>query len=316
MRWTRRIRPIAVVLVVSALMFQLSACSSGTRHASRAQAPTPAGSGRPTWILTKAALNALTADPHVRARLSGARIFEILTGTERPATSLQVVPTMSFKSFATLEDTLSRGALRPDIHAIIYDAEHWQQTPVDEQRDPATFYQRAARLAHAHGLIFIATPAMDLVNADGGKAADPAAVFVDQRIGAEAAQSADVVDIQAQSLERDAGAYGSFVAQVSAQILSVNPEATVLAGLSTNPHGSAITPDMLVAAMLAVAGQVTGFWMNVPGKGSDCPTCNQPRPDVAVAALTDGRLVRLPDVFAPRDAASASYGSSAPNTSS
>ncbi|WP_194913725.1 hypothetical protein [Catenulispora rubra] len=297
---------------MSVLVGQVAACSTGTgpgthaRHESQAQAPAvkPAGSGPLSWILTKVALNALIADSHVRAQLSGAQIFEILTGTERPATALAVVPTMSFKSFATLEDTLIRGTLRPDIRAVIYDAEHWAQTPTDEQRDPATFYQRAAQLAHAHGLIFIATPAMDLVNADGGKAADPATAFVDRRIGADAAQSADVVDIQAQSLERDAAAYRSFVARVSAQIRAVNPKVTVLAGLSTNPHGSAITPDMLVAAMLGAAGQVTGFWMNVPGKGSDCPKCNAPQPDVAVAALSDGRMARLAEIFAPSDAAS------------
>ena len=296
MRWAWRMRSVAAATLVASLLALPAACSSGTHHASKAQAQTPVPVGsQPSWILTKAALSALTADPHARARLSGAQIFEILTGTERPATVLPVVPTMSFKSFTDLEDTLDKRTLRPDIRAVIYDAEHWQQTPASEQRDPATFYQRAAQLAHAHGLIFIATPAMDLVNADGGKAADPAAAFVNRRIGAEAAQFADVVDIQAQSLERDATAYGTFVAQVSAQIRAVNPKATVLAGLSTNPHGSPITPDMLVAAMLAAAGHATGFWMNVPGKGSDCPQCNEPRPDVAVAALTDGRLARLPN---------------------
>lgn len=295
MRRAGLVRAGLVRAAVCALVMAISAgCSAGTRHGSRSHTPQTTAGNRTSWILTKAALNALTADPHARARLSGAQVFEILTGNERPATAVPVVPTMSFKSFTDLDDTLSRGTLRPDIRAVIYDAEHWSKTPDDEQRDPATFYQRAAQLAHAHGLIFIATPAMDLVNAGGGKAADPAAAFVQRRIGAEAARFADVVDIQAQSLERDAKAYGSFVAQVSAQIRAVNPAATILAGLSTNPHGSAITPDMLVAAMLAGAGHVSGFWMNVPGKGSDCPKCNAPRPDVAVAALTDGRLAGLP----------------------
>jgi hypothetical protein len=256
----------------------------------------PITTGNASWILTKAALDAVTANPQARARLSGARIFEILKGNEKPSTTVPVVPTVSFKSVTTLQNTLDGGRLRRGVRAVIYDAEHWAQTPADEQRDPAGSYQRAAAVAHAHGLIFIATPAMDLVNT-AGKVSNPAQVFLARDIDGAAAKYADVVDIQAQSLERDTAAYKDFVVRATAQIASANQGATVLAGLSTNPHGWTITPDMLVSDMTAVAGSVSGFWLNIPDQGPDCPDCATPRPDVAVGALTDGRLATLGNLF-------------------
>jgi hypothetical protein len=269
----------AVVLVVAAIA--LAGCTTTV-------SPTPVAHGTANWIFTKAALDAVTANPQARARLAGARIFEILKGNERPSTAVPVVPTMSFKSVTTLRDT----KLRRDVRAVIYDSEHWAQTPPDEQRDPAGFYQQAAAIAHAHGLIFVATPAMDLVNATGSRAANPAQVFLARDIDGSAAKYADVVDIQAQSLERDPTAYRDFVARATGQIRSANPGAAVVAGLSTNPHGAAITPAMLVSDMTAVAGAVSGFWLNIPDQGLNCTDCATPRPDVAVGALTDGRLGR------------------------
>ncbi|HEX4700543.1 MAG TPA: hypothetical protein VH352_00305 [Pseudonocardiaceae bacterium] len=273
----------AVALVIAAVA--LAGCTS---------TPTaPPTAGTASWILTKAALDAVTANPQARARLAGTRIFEILKGNEKPSTTVPVVPTLSFKSVATLQQTLdARTPQRRGVRAIIYDAEHWAQTPADEQRDPAGAYQRAATIAHAHGLIFIATPAMDLVNTTG-RVSDPASVFLSRGIDGDAAKYADVVDIQAQSLERDTAAYQDFVVRATAQIRSANQGVTVIAGLSTNPHGWVITPDMLVSDMTAVAGSVSGFWLNIPDQGPDCADCATPRPDVAVGALTDGRLGTL-----------------------
>jgi hypothetical protein len=56
---------------------------------------------------------------------------------------------------------------------------------------------------------------------------------------------------------------------------------TVLAGLSTNPPGAAVTSQQLTAAIRATSGVVSGYWLNIPGRGPRCPTCNTPRPDLA-----------------------------------
>jgi hypothetical protein len=284
--------------LLTATVIAVVGCSAGTTYpdATPTSQSAPAANTKASWIFTKQALDAVTANPQARARLDGARIYEILAGKDQPSSAVPVVPTVSFKSFATLQNTLERGRLRRGTQAIIYDAEHWAQTPADEQQNPASFYQQAAAITHASGLIFIATPAMDLVNVNG-KTTDGAQAFLNQNIDASAAKNADVLDIQAQSLERDPATYQNFVRQAAEQARAANPAVTVVAGLSTNPHGSAITPAMLVSDITAVAASTSGFWMNIPDLGPSCTDCNRPHPEVAVGALTDGRLAALNNLF-------------------
>ncbi|HJP76931.1 MAG TPA: hypothetical protein VJ914_21865 [Pseudonocardiaceae bacterium] len=282
---------LVVLLAIAAVA--MVGCSSGATKGSQTA---PAASSAASWIFTKQALDAVTANRKARARLDGAHVYEILKNKEQPSTAVPVLPTVSFKSVATLADALNRGRLPRGTRAVIYDAEHWAQTPADEQRDPASYYRQAAAITHQHGLIFIATPAMDLVNA-GAKVADPAASFLSQNIDASAAANADVLDIQAQSLERDPATYRDFVGKAAQQARSANPRVTVLAGLSTNPPGSAVTQAMLVSDITAVAATTAGFWMNIPDLGPDCTDCTRPRPEVAVGALTDRRLAALSTLF-------------------
>lgn len=285
-------------LLLAVVAIATVGCSAGTTsgHPAPAERLAPAASSTATWIFTKQALDAVTANPSARARLDGAHVYEILKDKQQPSTAVPVLPTVSFKSFAALAGTLDRGRLPRDTRAVIYDAEHWAQTPVDEQRDPASFYRQAAAITHRHGLIFIATPAMDLVNTDA-KIADQAASFLKENIDASAASGADVLDIQAQSLERDPAAYQDFVGKAAAQARSANPKVTVVAGLSTNPPGSPVTPTMLVSDITAVAATTSGFWMNIPDLGPDCTDCTRSRPEVAVGALTDRRLAALSTLF-------------------
>ena len=35
------------------------------------------------------------------------------------------------------------------------------------------------------------------------------------------------------------------------------------------------------------SGVVSGYWLNIPGRGARCPTCNAPRPDLARQILGD-----------------------------
>ena len=58
-----------------------------------------------------------------------------------------------------------------------------------------------------------------------------------------------MVELQAQSLERDTATYRSFVTAAAAQASAAQPGVTLLAGLSTNPPGAPVTTEHLLAAM-------------------------------------------------------------------
>ena len=94
-----------------------------------------------------------------------------------------------------------------------------------------------------------------------------------------------MLELQAQSLERDTSSYVTFVREAAAQARAANPRVAILAGLSTNPPGAEVTSEQLTAAIHATRGIVDGYWLNIPGRGPRCPGCNSPRPDVGRAAL-------------------------------
>jgi hypothetical protein len=145
---------------------------------------------------------------------------------------------------------------------------------------------RAAGLARAHGLQLIVAPALNLTTVLArGSAAPRWQQFLDLQLAAKMAKVADVIELQAQSLERDSTTYATFVREAAAQAHAANPGVTVLAGLSTNPPGALVASDQLVAAIEASRASVDGYWLNIPDRGPRCPTCNQKRPDVGIDAL-------------------------------
>lgn len=95
----------------------------------------------------------------------------------------------------------------------------------------------------------------------------------------------DVLELQAQSLERSTSTYAAFVRDAAAQARAANPRVAILAGLSTNPPGAEVTSQQLRAAIHATRVVADGYWLNIPGRGPGCPTCNSPRPEVGQAAL-------------------------------
>jgi len=99
------------------------------------------------------------------------------------------------------------------------------------------------------------------------------------------AKAADVVELQAQSLERDSATYTSFVKAAARQARAAKPGVGVLAGLSTNPPGAVVDSQQLTAAIQATKSLVDGYWLNIPGQGPRCPTCNPADPGVAIQTL-------------------------------
>jgi hypothetical protein len=216
-------------------------------------------------------------------------------GADGPAAVTGAVKTATFTSYAALSSALAAGHLPAGTRAILYDDEDWPLTPVREQQDPARYEQLAADLAHAHHLLFVSTPATDLTTVLAPHAQDHYAAYLRLHIAADAARYADVVDIQAQGSEADLATFVPFVKAAAAQARQANPRVIVLAGISTNPSGQAITGAQLVAAVLAVRPFVGGFWLNIPSAGAACPRCGVAQPQVAVPVL---RLLLQPHRWA------------------
>ena len=109
--------------------------------------------------------------------------------------------------------------------------------------------------------------------------------FLSLHLAGRLARAADVIEVQAQSLERDTVAYASFVRTATSQATAANPGIAMLAGLSTNPPGAPVDGQHLAAAIQATRSAVAGYWLNIPSPGARCPTCQAARPDIAIQVL-------------------------------
>jgi hypothetical protein len=238
-------------------------------------------------MLTRSALAQVLSEPSVGAQLARTRVDELLQPGQRPLSGLDATPVVSFSSVATLQTALAGNGLPAGTQAILYDPEVWAYTPAAEQRDPVQAAAQAAELARSHGLKLIVAPAMNLTTVlDPGSTAPRWQTFLALRVIGSMARIADTVELQAQSLERDTAAYAAFVRQAAAQARVANPNVTVLAGLSTNPPGAAVDSQQLTAAIQASRADVDGYWLNIPGSGPRCPTCNAGQPELGAAVLS------------------------------
>ena len=295
-----RPRGAALAVTLVAALWVLAACSAGpTRSHSSPQPRTSGTSGTsgtsdasapprssPAWLLTRSAASQLIADPAVRAKLQGALVYEILRPRQQRLVGITAKPVVTFASATALEDAVNGGRLPAGTYVVLYDPEAWSFTPVAEQRDPVQAATRAAAVAHAHGLRLIVAPALNLTTVLAPGRQQPRwRAFLDLNLVARLAAVADIVEIQAQSLERDTAAYTAFVRAATSQASAANPRVIMLAGLSTNPPGAPVDGQQLTAAIRATRSMVDGYWLNIPGQGPRCPTCNPPRPDIAIQIL-------------------------------
>jgi hypothetical protein len=279
-------RAWAAAMVATAVTCALAGCMTRTPAGRAPQAAAALAHGRTTWLLTRSALAQLVTDPVVRAGLARSQVYEILQPGQLPLPGVDATPVVRFTAVAALADALASHLLPAGTRAVLYDPEAWSFTPADEQRNPVQAATSAAELAHAHGLQLIVAPALNLTTVLApGSSAPRWQQFLGLRLAAGIAKVADVLDLQAQSLERSPATYANFVREAAGQARTANRDVTVLAGLSTNPPGEVVDSQQLVAAIRASWPTVDGYWLNIPGPGPQCPTCNPARPDVAIVAL-------------------------------
>lgn len=191
-----------------------------------------------------------------------------------------------FTSEAKFAATLAAGHLARGVKAVLYDNERWSLTPAAEQAAPATFEARFAALAHAHSLIAIMAPAVDLVAGLKCAGRTQAAMYLSCGLAKSAASAGDVLDIQAQRFEGDPAAYAALVTAAAAQARSAKHSVVVLAGLSTDLGNAHPSSGQLVQAAKLSRSTVSGWWLNIPGTSARCPNCPPADPSLAVQFLT------------------------------
>ncbi len=274
--------------LATAVTCVLAGCSAspgaGSPAPSASGTPAPVSTGpgeRSTWMLTRGALTQVLSDSSVAARLASARVYEILTPGEPPLASAGAEPVVTFSAVSALRQAVDGGQLPAGTRAVLYDPEVWPYTPVAEQRDPVRAAQQAAAVTRAHHLTLIVAPALDLATVQPRSGGPLWRQYLRLDLVGGIARVAGVVEVQAQSLERDPQAYRAFVRAAAAQARAANPHVSVLAGLSTNPPGPVVSSAQLAAAIRASSAAVSGYWLNIPGQGPRCPACNAPRPDLA-----------------------------------
>lgn len=284
---TRLLRWLMVLCLVA---FLPTACVNQGSSRS-ATATLTASSHKYVWLISSAALRLLEqADPSgtlAKTYFDNPDTYLLGASTTGVPPGWLSVPTVSFTSYASLRRAFEREMISPVVKAVVYDNESWRFTPVQEQRDPALYYRLAAQLVHQHHLLFIATPATDLVQLQASTQGTVYQRFLQLGFAAAAARYADIYEIQAQGSEMNLEQYKTFVKEAVMQAKAANPQVEVLAGLSTNPDGKKVTADELYQAVLATQDTVSGYWLNIPSGGAYCPRCGKPQVQVAISFLKE-----------------------------
>jgi hypothetical protein len=268
--------------VVVAMVFIGALMYAASTHSARATAPKQI-----RWLFHGPGIAAIAADGEASRLLDNTQPF-VMTGRNVAAIppGWNAIPFASFTSFRAIKSSLDRGALAPAVKGVMYDNEKWRFTPEEEQLNPARYEKLAADLVHAHGLLFLTAPAVDLVAVLAPESNERRYdSYLRMGIVADAARYADIIDIQAQGSERNTRAYADFVGQAAVQARQANPNVLVLAGISTNPSGQRVRADDILRAIAATRDSVDGYWFNIPRPSEYCPRCNDFRPDIAIEVI-------------------------------
>lgn len=230
----------------------------------------------------------MAGSPAALATLAEGHVVELVPIDSQPLrpAGLSVTPAFTVDSVTVLESLIDNNAVPSWARSVLFDDEAWSLTPINEQLFPAKAAAWAANLAHGHGLSLWCAPALDLV-----PALDPTAPtywqgYLSLDLAGQMGRVCNGLDLQAQSLERNAQIYDKFVVQAAGQARTAQPGLALTAGLSTNPPGPTVTLSELEAALTATISVTRGYWLNIPAPGPWCPTCAPADPALGVDLLS------------------------------
>jgi hypothetical protein len=214
------------------------------------------------WVTSAGTVRAIASvDPEI-ANAAFASGDAIVLGGRRGA--------VTGRACASCERFLSDADARvipADLQVAMYDPERWRHTPLAEQRDPVAAMGRFAERAHGLGYRVLTTPHPGLVMVEGsrfepnvGETKEDA--YVRSGIVEAAAAVSDIIETQAQRLQRDPEAYRAIVSSSVVRARESNPDVLTLSGLSTSP-GYPATDGMLLEASESVADVVDGHYVSL-----------------------------------------------------
>lgn len=156
--------------------------------------------------------------------------------------------TVLFPSYAEFAAAAKAGRIPKFIEAVVYDNEHWAQTPRNEKTHAIHFARAFGNLAQRLGLTYIAAPTQKWFAAD--------------------ARFADIIDVQLQSREVHTGSYERALRHDAKLAHRLNPDIKVVAQISSNrnhldpDHSGNIGAGIRKAERDIVhnADYIDGFW--------------------------------------------------------
>ena len=168
---------------------------------------------------------------------------------------------------------------------VIYDGEHWPQTPLGEQKDMAGAVAEGKALARTAGCsAYGIAPDGQFLGISPATGRYDLDKSIHRRIDWDGIA---LFDIQAQRLLDRAGvdAYAEFVSAVAREVRAASPQTKLVAQLSFR----ATSPETMIAASHRLAGIVDGFYIAYPRNIG--PMCNYCSPDnlARMLAVLPGR---------------------------
>jgi len=214
------------------------------------------------WVTAAGTIRAIAEiDPALAARIFGSSDAIALGGWPGATTG------RSWASSARFAEDVANDTILGDLQVAMYDPEHWDATPLDEQLDPHTSIEIFGTLARSKGYTVLITPHPNLVSVPGSPFAPKdgetrESAYLRSGISEVAAANADVIETQAQTLQGDPDRYRALVAETVRIARATNRDIQVLSGLSTHP-GYPATVAMLRNACMSVRDVVDGHYLSL-----------------------------------------------------
>jgi hypothetical protein len=143
---------------------------------------------------------------------------------------------VSFSSWEEAEGTIP--SIQTEIGWVLYNPEHWENTPAAEQKNLRFTVQNAAEFLHARGLcLFLA----------------PDRRFIDETLE-DIAPYADALLLQGQRLQGDPKLFASWMTEKIEMTRAVNPDILIYVQVGANRD----TPEVVLRAIQTVSDQIDG----------------------------------------------------------